>query len=133
LYFYYLDRHFGFMHVRLSTWMPFSIQVYVNVHDWLARQLAAKGISFQQVENSFVNIQECDRAHAMANRLPTLPWEKILHAFVRRVNPLLKKIQQDMEYYWVNGIPGHRSLHAYLGPPRALGPVFRVGRPSPSI
>ena len=37
LYFYYLDRHFGFMHVRLSTWMPFSIQVYVNGHDWLAQ------------------------------------------------------------------------------------------------
>src|SRR3972149_3155514 len=30
LYFYYLDRHFGFMHIRLSTWMPFSIQFYFN-------------------------------------------------------------------------------------------------------
>jgi len=38
LYFYYLDRHFGFMHVRVSTWLPFSIQVYVNGHDlWLSR------------------------------------------------------------------------------------------------
>jgi hypothetical protein len=44
LYYYFMDRHFGFMHVRLSTWMPFTMQVYVNGHDWLARQLDAKHI-----------------------------------------------------------------------------------------
>src|SRR5688572_3565294 len=27
LYFYYLDREFGLMHVRMQTWLPFSIQV----------------------------------------------------------------------------------------------------------
>ena len=29
-YFYYLDKHFGFMHVKLQTWFPFLIQVYIN-------------------------------------------------------------------------------------------------------
>ena len=27
LYFYYQDREFGLMHVRLQTWLPFTIQV----------------------------------------------------------------------------------------------------------
>lgn len=101
LYFYYLDRHFGFMHVRLSTWMPFSIQVYVNGHDWLARQMTAKNIPFTQVENALVGIEDCSKAQAIAGRFPTLPWEKILHAFARRVNPLFKTILSGMEYYWV--------------------------------
>jgi hypothetical protein len=30
LYFYCVDREFGFLHVRLQTWFPFTIQVYVN-------------------------------------------------------------------------------------------------------
>lgn len=101
LYFYYLDRHFGFMHVRLSTWMPFSIQVYVNGHDWLARQMTAKEIAFKQVENAFVGIENCSKAQAIADRFPTLRWEAILHAFARRVNPLLKTVLSGMEYYWV--------------------------------
>lgn len=27
LYYYYLDREFGLMHVRVATWLPFGIQV----------------------------------------------------------------------------------------------------------
>jgi hypothetical protein len=101
LYFYYLDRHFGFMHIRLSTWLPFSIQVYVNGHDWLARQMAAKDIPFKQVENAFIRIEDCSKAQTIADRLPTLRWEAIMHVFAKRVNPLLKTILSGMEYYWV--------------------------------
>lgn len=101
LYFYYLDRHFGFMHIRLSTWMPFSIQVYLNGHDWLSRQMKAKGIPFQQLENAFTGIKHLKKTQTIADRFPTLKWEKKLHVFARRVNPLLKTILSGMEYYWV--------------------------------
>jgi len=35
-YFYYLDREFGLLHVRVPSWFPFTLQVYVNGHEWLA-------------------------------------------------------------------------------------------------
>ena len=37
LYFYFINREFGLMHVKLQTWFPLQIQVYVNGHEWLAR------------------------------------------------------------------------------------------------
>jgi hypothetical protein len=37
LYFYFIHRDFGLMHVKLQTWFPLQIQVYVNGHEWLAR------------------------------------------------------------------------------------------------
>ena len=101
LYFYYLDKHFGFMHIRLSTWMPFSIQVYVNGHYWLAQQMTAKNISFQQTENSFISIADCNKAQTIADKFPFEHLENIMHAFARRVNPLLKTFLKGMEYYWV--------------------------------
>jgi hypothetical protein len=101
IYYYYIDRHFGFMHVRLSTWMPFTIQVYVNGHDWLARQLDAKHIAYEQVENAFVSIADSQKAQKIADRFQSMPLEKILHVFANRVNPLLKTILRGMEYYWV--------------------------------
>jgi len=101
LYYYFLDRHFGFMHVRLSTWMPFTIQVYMNGHDWLAKQMDTKGITYEQIENAFVRIADTTKAQKIANDMGTLPWERILHAFARRVNPLLKTVLAGMEYYWV--------------------------------
>src|SRR5439155_6074149 len=30
LYFYYWDHDFGLMHVRVQTWLPFTIQICVN-------------------------------------------------------------------------------------------------------
>src|SRR6267143_149012 len=41
LYFYFMDRHFGLIHVRIQTWFPMPIQVYLNGHEWLARKLEA--------------------------------------------------------------------------------------------
>jgi hypothetical protein len=101
LYFYYLDKHFGFMHVRLSTWMPFTIQVYINGHEWLAREMSAHDMVYEQWENTFTIIKDCAKAQQVADKLLTIPWEKILHAFASRVNPLFKTILKGMEYYWV--------------------------------
>lgn len=44
LYFYYLDKEFGFMHVRLQTWFPFSMQLYLNGREYLSRLLDKAGI-----------------------------------------------------------------------------------------
>jgi hypothetical protein len=100
-YFYFMDRHFGLMHVRLCAWMPFSIQVYINGHEWLSRQMDRKGIDYEMLENAFAYIGDCKNAQNLADKLPVLKWEKILHVFARKVNPLLKTILSDLEYYWV--------------------------------
>ena len=54
LYFYYVDRHFGLMHIRLQTWLPLTVQVYVNGRAWLARQLTAAGLVFEQHDNALI-------------------------------------------------------------------------------
>ena len=56
LYYYYNDPQFGLMHVRLQTFFPLTIQVYVNGHEWLARQLLADRIGFVQCDNSFTSV-----------------------------------------------------------------------------
>jgi len=39
LYYYFMDKELGLLHVRLQTWAPFTCQVYANGHDYVARQL----------------------------------------------------------------------------------------------
>jgi hypothetical protein len=101
LYFYFMDRQLGFMHVRLSTWLPFMIQVYINGHEWLARKLDKDGIRYNQLENAFLSIEDCTKAQKIADKFPKQRWEKILASFARRINPLLKTRLKSMEYYWV--------------------------------
>jgi hypothetical protein len=89
------------MHVRLQTWAPFTCQIYVNGHDFVARKLKHKAIPFEQVDNAFVHLGDPQEAQRIADRFAKLPWPKMLEAYGRRVNPLLKKELKGMNHYWV--------------------------------
>jgi hypothetical protein len=101
LYYYFLDKDLGLIHVRLQTWAPFTCQVYANGHDYVARQLQKKGSIFEQVDNAFVHLQEPAAAQRSADRFAKLPWPKILERYVREVNPLLHAELKGMSHYWV--------------------------------
>jgi hypothetical protein len=102
LYFYLIDRELGFMHVRLQTWFPFQIQVYVNGREWLARQLTKKGIGHVRYENTFVQIDDLKAAQRICERFARQDWCGVFDAFARRVNPVLPLIQKLSfgSYYW---------------------------------
>ena len=101
LYFYFLDRDFGLMHVRLQTWFPFTLQIYVNGHSWLARQMDRRGLRYQAADNAFTSLADPARAQKLADQLLTRNWPRLLGVFARRVNPLLADLLRDFQYYWV--------------------------------
>jgi hypothetical protein len=97
LYFYYVDRNFGLMHVRLQTWLPLTVQVYVNGREWLARQLTAAGLPFEQYDNAVIP-NDVPTARAISERLPDLAWGPWLTGYAAQVNPWIGDLFQ--EYYW---------------------------------
>ena len=101
LYFYWMDRQFGLMHVKLQTWFPFTIQVYVNGHEWLARKLAQQGRGFRKVDNAFIWLEDADGATRAARGFWRRDWAKLLDRWARRVNPLLADWLEGQSYYWV--------------------------------
>lgn len=102
-YFYYIDPEFGFMHVRLESWFPFQIQVYINGHEWLARQMDKQGIAYEQYDNCFVRIADPSAAQKLCEDFAHRKWERVLDAFAGRLNPHLATIEQlgFKGYYWV--------------------------------
>ncbi len=102
LYYYYQDREFGLMHVRLSTWLPFGIQVCLNGRAYWARRLTRAGLGFEQRDNCFVRIEDLSRAQQMLQELETRKWERLLKAWAARVNPLVGRARglDVRPYYW---------------------------------
>lgn len=100
LYYYFNDREFGFLHVRIQTWLPFTMQVYINGHDWLAKKMTASHMDYTQKENAFLRIADVTRAQRLADRLQHKAWPPVLDAFATQVNPLLKTRLQPYSYYW---------------------------------
>lgn len=104
LYYYFLDRDLGLMHVRLQTWAPFTCQVYVNGHDYVAQQMKRRGLVFEQTDNAFTQLADPKQAQRIAQRFAKLAWPKILERYARQVNPLLRKELKELKglgHYWV--------------------------------
>ena len=103
LYYYFIDPDFGLMHVRIQTWFPFQIQVYVNGREWLAHQLDKRGIAYDRYDNCLLRIADLPRAQALCARFTRRKWVRTLDAFARRINPWLPLVTKytGRGYYWV--------------------------------
>lgn len=101
VYFYYRDREFGLMHVRLQTWLPMTIQIWINGREYLARQLDRAGIGYEQHDNCFTRIDDLPRAQRLLDQLTALNWREVLAALAERANPWLADAELDLPgYYW---------------------------------
>jgi hypothetical protein len=101
-YLYLIDHEFGWMHIRLQSWFPFSIQIYVNGREWLCRSLEQADIGYLRSDNKITYVTNLERAQALAERLHHKKWVGTLNAFAKRVNPLLPMLKKHTErgYYW---------------------------------
>lgn len=93
LSYYFLDPQLGLIHVRLPTWAPFTLQVYVHGHDWLAQQLVRLGRGFVLKHSAFTPLDDPAKT-----RFAKLDWTKILTRYGRLVNPLWR---QELSCYRV--------------------------------
>jgi hypothetical protein len=102
LYFYFVDREFGLMHVRLQTWLPMSIQVCVNGREYLARRLDRAGIGYEKRDNCFARIDDLPRAQRMMDDLDRRNWTRFLNTYARKVNPWATPGNELklFDYYW---------------------------------
>jgi hypothetical protein len=78
--------------LRLQTWFPLQIQVYLDGHEWLARKLTARGIEHTKIDNVFARIEDLPRAQRLFDRFAHLKWPQILNRYARQVVPQLDDV-----------------------------------------
>jgi len=59
-YFYFIDGQLGLGYVRVPTWCPFRLQVYLNGHNLLASELKNAGIKYTMIDNAFDSIENVE-------------------------------------------------------------------------
>lgn len=123
LYFYFVDREFGLLHVRLQTWFPFEIQICLNGREWLARKMDRAGLAYQRAGNSFLWLEDAPRAQALADQMLETRWERVWGALARGVNPLLQDLLAEQSYYWTVGQAEYASDVMFRDRP-ALAEVY---------
>lgn len=103
-FFYHYAFHpvFGFMNVRIQTWVPFAIQVCLNGREWLSRQMDKVGLAYERDDNTFTWVEDV----ATAQRLLDQQWETDLEALLEElahyVFPQYPHLfsRFDVQYQW---------------------------------
>jgi hypothetical protein len=86
-YFYLLDPVLGPMSVRVATFLPFTLAVFLNGHSFLAQELTRLGVGFRKDDNAFLAVDDLAALEAAADRLTPRLIERRCGYWVRRLAP----------------------------------------------
>jgi len=103
LYHYWMHPLFGFMSVRLQTWFPFPVHIYLNGREWLARQMDRAKIGYRRHDNCFTWVEDFQRAQTLLQEQLKTNWVQLFDPIVQQVHPLLFSemcVNYPMKYFW---------------------------------
>ena len=102
-YLYLIDPVFGWMSIRLQSWIPFDVQVCLNGRSYLQRRLDKAGIGYLQDDNCFPRIDDLTKAQAFMDELATMNWPQTLRKIIAPFWPAAEEglLPEGPErYYW---------------------------------
>jgi hypothetical protein len=102
-YCYFVDWQLGLCHVRIQSWLPFSVHICVNGREWLCRKLLAAGVGFRRSDNCLLEVADVRAAQRLLDGQPWANWQRLLGGLVRRACPALLELpgrDGPLSYYW---------------------------------
>jgi DNA-binding MarR family transcriptional regulator len=97
-YFYFIDPQVGLGYVRVPTWCPFHLQVYVNGHNLLASEMKQAGINFTMIDNAFDSLEDAGKAQELSDTISIAKLHHKLDEFAWQFCPVYKDFNQ--RYHW---------------------------------
>jgi len=97
-YFYFIDEYLGFGYIRVPTWLPMRMQVYVNGHDILARKLDKAGIAYTTIDNAFDSIEDFNKAQELSDNIEIEKIHKRLELLSKKYCPIHTDFNNT--YHW---------------------------------
>ena len=101
-YFYYNDKKFGLMYLKIQTWFPYNVQIYINGREYLSKILDKNNVKYEMYNNSFSYIEDFDKAQKLANNILNQKISDSFDHLINQINPLLSNINKifSASYYW---------------------------------
>lgn len=101
-YFYYNDEEFGLMYLKIQTWFPYNVQIYINGREYLSKLLDKSNIKYEMYNNSFSYIEDFTKAQELADGILNQKISDSFDGLIKQINIHLPKIEKifSHSYYW---------------------------------
>jgi len=97
-YFYFIDPYLGYGYVRVPTWSPFKLQIYINGHNILANELDRNKIKYTMLDNAFDYIEDFEKAQEISDNIDIKKIHKQLDVLAMKYCPVVTHFGQV--YHW---------------------------------
>jgi hypothetical protein len=99
-YFYVVDEQFGPGFVKICSYFPYPIKVWVNGHEWAKRQTRRAGIGFAELSNGFASCDDPTALQAICDRLGPTQLQAFCHRWLDVLPTPLSGADEVAGYWW---------------------------------
>lgn len=105
LYHYMIHPQWGFMHIRIQSWFPFTIGVCINGREWLSRQMDRAGLEYVRRDNCFTQLGDVDAVQLLMDQQLKTDWRSVLDGVVATAHPAHAELfgphsGYPIDHYW---------------------------------
>ena len=94
------DTDFGPAFIKVCTYCPWPIKIWVNGHEWVKRQAAQTGIGFTELSNGFAATDDPAALQAICDRLGPGTINVFFQRWLARLPLPLTPADRDAGYWW---------------------------------
>jgi hypothetical protein len=99
-YVYIWDERMGPGFIKICTYFPYPIKVWVNGHEWAKRQALAAGIGFTELSNGFATCTDPARLQEICDRFGPGTIQVWFERWMARIPLPLTSADRDSGFWW---------------------------------
>jgi hypothetical protein len=99
-YVYIFDEQMGPGFIKICTYFPYPVKVWLNGHEWAKRQAAAAGIGFTALSNGFASCDDPDALQQICDRFGPGTVQVWFERWMARIPLPLTYADRDAGFWW---------------------------------
>jgi len=99
-YVYIFDEQMGPGFIKICSYFPYPVKVWVNGHEWAKRQAAAAGIGFTALSNGFASCEDPAVLQAICDRFGPGTVQVWFQRWMAKIPLPLDDADRDAGYWW---------------------------------
>ena len=99
-YVYIFDEQMGGGFIKICSYFPYPVKVWINGHEWAKRQAAAAGIGFTALSNGFASCEDPDALQQICDRFGPGTVQVWFERWMARIPLPLTGADRDAGYWW---------------------------------
>jgi len=99
-YFYLWDTQMGGAFIKVSSYFPYPMKIWINGHEWAKRQAAAAGVGFTELSNGFASCADPAALQAICDRFGPQPIQAFVERWWARLPLPLTGADRAAGYWW---------------------------------